>query len=786
MEEKTLKRLEYNKVLEQLASFAGSPLGRERALALRPVDDPAVITRWQDEASEGRKLLRLEPTAEMGGWKDIRNQLQRAGRGAVLEPEEVIAVADTLTAGRVLKNFLHERQETYPLLNEHAFFITPLPDLEKRIKKAILPGGEIADNASPHLAQTRRKLAAAQLNIKNYLENIIRSPNYQKYLQDPIVTIREGRYVVPVKIEYRAQVPGIIHDQSASGATLFVEPMAVVDKNNELRRLAVAEKQEIQRILAVLSEGVAQELESIETSLHTLGELDFIMARARYSQRLDAWAPILADEAVLDLRQGRHPLLKGDVVPVNIRLGEDFDTLVITGPNTGGKTVTLKTAGLHVLMAQSGLHIPAGENSRLGVFQRVFTDIGDEQSIEQSLSTFSSHMKNIVEIVNKAGRDSLVLLDELGAGTDPVEGAALAQSILEKLHSSGARTIATTHYSELKNFAYARERVENASVEFDTATLRPTYRLLIGKPGRSNAFEIALRLGLPAGLIKRAREFLSVEQVQFEELMRNLEKAQQEAEADREAAAKFADEARVIKEKNEKLAEDLAQRREAILSKAGEEARSLVKSARMEAESAIRELREKIAEESTRARESAIHEARDKLGRLHHKVSRAVPEKVFSGQVPVELHAGQEVLLPRFNQRGYVIAPPGPGEEVQVQVGIIKMNVPLKDLRTVEKPKAGGGQSEVAGMILDKARDISMELDLRGQYSEEAALLVEKYLDDAYLAGLPRVSLIHGKGTGSLRMAVHKLLKGHRRVKSFRLGEHGEGGYGVTVVELAN
>ncbi|MFX4261375.1 endonuclease MutS2 [Pelotomaculum propionicicum] len=785
MEEKTLKRLEYNKVLEQLASFAGSPLGKERALDLRPVDDPAVINRWQDEVSEGRMLLRMEPTAEMGGWKDIRNQLQRAGRGAVLEPEELIAVADTLTAGRIMKNFLAERQETYPLLNDHAFFITPLPDLEKRIKKAILPGGEIADNASPELAQTRRKLAAAQLNIKNYIENLIRSPNYQKYLQDPIVTIREGRYVVPVKIEYRAQVPGIIHDQSASGATIFVEPMAVVDKNNEIRRLAVAEKQEIQRILAGLSEGVAQDLESIETSLQTLGELDFIMARARYSQHLDAWAPVLADEAVLDIRQGRHPLLKGDVVPVNIRLGEDFDTLVITGPNTGGKTVTLKTAGLHVLMAQSGLHIPAGENSRLGIFQRVFTDIGDEQSIEQSLSTFSSHMTNIVEIVSQAGRDSLVLLDELGAGTDPVEGAALAQSILEKLHSAGARTIATTHYSELKNFAYARERVENASVEFDTATLRPTYRLLIGKPGRSNAFEIALKLGLPAGLIKRARKFLSVEQIQFEELMRNLEKAQQEAEADREAAAKLADEARAIKDKHEKLAEDLAQRREAILSKAGEEARSLVKSARMEAEFAVRELREKIAEESTRARESAIQEARDKLGRLHHKVSRAVPEKVFSGQVPTGLRAGQEVLLPRFNQRGYVIEPPGPGEDVQVQVGILKMNVPLKDLRTVEKPKTGGGQSEVAGMILDKARDISVELDLRGQYAEEAVLLVEKYLDDADLAGLPRVSLIHGKGTGSLRTAVHKLLKGHRRVKSFRLGEHGEGGYGVTIVELA-
>lgn len=786
MEEKTFKRLEYHKVLEQLASFAGSPLGRERALELKPVDDPAVILRWQDEASEGRKLLRLEPTAEMGGWKDIRNQLQRAGRGAVLEPEELFAVADTLTAARIIKNFLHERQEAYPLLHEHAFFITPLPDLENKIKKAILPGGEIADNASPELAQTRRKLASAQLNIKNYIENMIRSPNYQKYLQDPIVTIREGRYVVPVKIEYRAQVPGIIHDQSASGATIFVEPMAVVEKNNELRRLVVAEKQEIQRILAGLSEGVAQNLESIETSLDTLGELDFIMARSRYSQRLDAWAPILADEAVLDIRRGRHPLLKGDVVPVNIRLGEDFDTLVITGPNTGGKTVTLKTAGLLVLMHQSGLHIPAGENSRLGIFQRVFTDIGDEQSIEQSLSTFSSHMTNIVDIVAKAGRDSLVLLDELGAGTDPVEGAALAQSILETLHSAGARTIATTHYSELKNFAYARERVENASVEFDTATLRPTYRLLIGKPGRSNAFEIALRLGLPAELIKKAREFLSVEQIQFEELMRNLEKAQQEAEADREAASKLADEARAIKEKHEKLEEDLAQRREAILFKAGEEARALVKSARAEAESAVRELREKIAEESTRARESAIQEARGKLGRLHHKVSRAVPEKVFSGQVPAELRAGQEVLLPKFNQRGYVITPPGPGEDVQVQVGIMKMNVPLKELRTVEKPKGGGGQSQVAGMIFDKTRDISVELDLRGQYAEEAVLQVEKYLDDAYLAGLPRVSLIHGKGTGSLRAAVHKLLKGHRRVKSFRLGEHGEGGYGVTIVELAN
>lgn len=785
MDKRTLRRLEYYKIQEHLASFAYSPLGKERVMELEPVDDLTTILRWQDETSEGRKLLRLEPTAEIGGWKDIRNQLQRAGRGAVLEPEDLVAVADTLTAGRVIKNFLQERQESYPLLSELAAALVSLPDLELKIKKAILPGGEVADKASPELSQIRRRIVSSQLHIKDYLENVIRSPNYQKYLQDPLVTMREGRYVVPVKIEYRSQVPGIVHDQSSSGATLFIEPMAVVERNNELRRLIVAEKQEIRRILAGLSAGVAQNLEAIEISLTTLGELDFIMARARYSHALDAWAPVLKGEAVLDIRQGRHPLLKGEVVPVNICIGEDFDTLVITGPNTGGKTVALKTAGLHVLMAQSGLHIPAGEGSRLGVFRQVFADIGDEQSIEQSLSTFSSHMTNIVDIVGRAGKDSLVLLDELGAGTDPTEGAALAQSILEKLHSIGVKTIATTHYSELKNFAYARDRVENASVEFDAITLKPTYRLLIGKPGRSNAFEIATRLGLPEELVDRAREFMTVEQVQVEELMRNLERAQQEVEAERAEAARLTAEARQLKEKYQKAEADLAQRRESILSKAAEEARVLVKTARLEAETAVKELRERLAEEATRVRENAIQEAREKLGNLQQKVSRAVPEKAVAGEIPSDLRPGEEVFLPKFNQRGYVIAAPGPGSEVQVQVGIIKMNVPLKDLRRVEKPKLAGGQSEIAGMLLGKAREISSELDLRGRYADEALLQVEKYLDDAYLAGLPRVCLIHGKGTGSLRTAVHKLLNGHRRVKSFRLGEQGEGGYGVTVVELA-
>ncbi|OPY55726.1 MAG: Endonuclease MutS2 [Pelotomaculum sp. PtaU1.Bin035] len=785
MDNKTLLRLEYNKVKEQLAVFAGSPLGKERVKELAPVDDLGTILRWQAETSEGRELLRLDPTAEIGGWHDIRQQLQRAGRGALLEPEELTAVADTLRACRVIKKFLTEKRDRYPLLSELGVSLASLPDLENKIKQAVLPGGEIADGASSVLAQIRRKLLNAQAQIKEHLEHVIRSPDYQKYLQDPIVTVREGRYVVPVKIEYRGQVPGIVHDQSASGATLFIEPMAVVDKNNELRRLMVAERQEVMKILADLSERVARNAEDLSISMEALGELDFIMAKAGYSQKLNAWAPVFEGEASMNIRQGRHPLLKGEVVPVDLRLGEDFDTLVITGPNTGGKTVALKTAGILVLMAQSGLHLPAEDGSKLGIFQQVFTDIGDEQSIEQSLSTFSSHIINIVEIVCKAGRDSLVLLDELGAGTDPTEGAALAQSILEKLHSSGVKTVATTHYSELKNFAYTRDRVENASVEFDTITLRPNYRLLIGRPGRSNAFEIATRLGLPGDLVERARGFLTSEQVQIDDLMRNLEKAQREVEAEREEAVQLTEKARHLKDKYEKLEFDIAQKRESILAKAGEEARVLVKAARLEADSAVKELRVKLAREAAHVRESAIQEAREKLAKLQKKVNEAVPEKVAAGQAPGNLQSGEEVYLPKFNQKGFVLTPPDTDGEVHVQVGVIKISVPLKELRRVERSRPAGGQSEAAGLALNKAREVSFELDLRGLYADDALLEVEKYLDDAYLAGLPKVRLIHGKGTGSLRMAIHRYLNGHRRVKSFRLGEQGEGGFGVTVVDLA-
>lgn len=785
MDKKTLLRLEYHKVKEQLAVYAGSRPGKERVLQLAPVDDLDTILRWQAETSEGRELLRLDPTAEFYGWRDIRPQLQRAGRGALLEPEELIAVADTLTASRLVKRFLEEKRERYPLLSEIGFALVSLPDLEKKIKQAILPGGEVADNASAALAQVRRRLTSAQARIKEHLEHVIRTPAYQKYLQDPIVTVREGRYVVPVKIEYRGQVPGLVHDQSASGATLFIEPMAVVEKNNELRRLMVLEKQEVHKVLTELSAIVAANAGALNTSLEALGELDFILAKAKYSEKLDAWAPAFVDEACMHIRQARHPLLPETAVPIDLRLGEDFDTLVITGPNTGGKTVALKTAGIMILMAQSGLHLPAGDGSKVGIFKQVFTDIGDEQSIEQSLSTFSSHMTNIVEIIGKAGRDSLVLLDELGAGTDPAEGAALARSILETLQAAGARTIATTHYNELKNFALARERVENASVEFDAATLRPTYRLLIGRPGRSNAFEITLRLGMPRPVVERAKTFMSAEQIRVDELMLQLEKTQQEAEANRAEAVALAEKARVLKDKYENMESELARRREAILAKAGEEARVLVKTARMEAEAAVKELRAQLASEAAQVRESAVQAAREKFARLQKKINKAMPDKVIAGQAPDTLQLGEEVYLPKFNQHGIVLSLPGPEGEVQVQVGVIKINVPLKELRRVEKNKPSGGQSQTAAVALEKAREISFELDLRGRYAEEALLEVEKYLDDAYLAGLSRVRLIHGKGTGALRLAVHKYLSGHHRVKSYRLGEQGEGGFGVTVVDLA-
>jgi len=773
MDDRTLKRLEYNKILERLAGYADSPLGRERALNMVPVSDPDLIKVWQSETTEGKELLRLEPAAEMGGWYDVREEARQAARGGMLEPEELLAVGGTIGAARRLKKFFQDRTGRYPLLSEIAVEIGVFGGLDQLIEASIIPGGEVADTASPALGQIRRHLANAQNQVRSRLDGFIRSPAYQKYLQDPIVTIRENRYVIPVKQEYRAQVDGIVHDQSASGSTLFIEPMSVVEANNEVRRLQAAEKQEIARILADLSAGVGAVADDLLAALDAMGRIDLIMARARYSLSMNAWEPDILDRPCLNIKEGRHPLLEGEVVPISINLGQDFDTLVITGPNTGVKTVALKTVGLLVLMAQSGLHVPATEGTSLGIFSQVYVDIGDEQSIEQSLSTFSSHMTNIVYILQKASPGRLVLLDELGAGTDPAEGSALAQAILDYLHSMGTKTVATTHYSELKNFAFSSPRVENASMEFDAVTLKPTYRLLIGRPGRSNAFEIAARLGLRAELVERAKQYMSADQVKAADLINQLEADRQQAQQDHEEASRLLEEARQARERSTKLEREMEVKREEIIFKAREDAAALVRGIRREAEEIISDLREKISSQAAREREEGIRDARERLAGMENKTKPEPRAAEYSvGESPDRVGIGEEFFIPRFNQKGFVVAVPG-GGQVQVQVGAVKVMVGLSDLRRI----SGGGQSEgrvkLSGLMSAKAKEISTQLDLRGMTADEALAEVDKYLDDAGLAGLPRVYIIHGKGTGALRAAVQHHLKSHRLVKSYRLGEAG-------------
>ncbi|WP_347490790.1 endonuclease MutS2 [Desulfoscipio sp. XC116] len=788
MDERNLKRLEFNKVKEKLALFAASEPGRELIYNLIPYGHRDEIVTALEEVTEGRELLRLDPTARLDGWNDVRQQARRSERGALLDPQELWHVLQTLMACRHIKSFFSERQDRYVRLNEIAQGLGNFKEPEKRIASAIAPGGEVLDRASERLFNIRRRLTAGQQRIKDRLNEIIRSTSYQKYLQDPIVTMREGRYVVPVKQEYRSQLPGIVHDQSASGATLFIEPMPVVEANNEVRALMAEEKQEIVRILTELSAAVGGQAQELLYALENLGRLDFIMAKARYSDSLDAWAPRIVPGAKLDIRQGRHPLLPVKAVPISIQLGEAFDMLVITGPNTGGKTVSLKTVGLLVLMAHAGLHVPADDGTLIGMFDQVFADIGDEQSIEQSLSTFSSHTTNIVKILAGADSRSLVLLDELGAGTDPTEGSALARAILDQLRQQGSKVVATTHYGELKSYAFANERVENASVEFDIKTLQPTYRLLIGRPGRSNAFEIALRLGLSESVVQSARGFLTEEQVQVADLMRELEKARLQAEREQAEAEKIRLEAEQYREQYMLRAEKIRRRKDEIISRAIADSREMVKKAKLEAEQMVEELRAALKEQTTHSREQSINNARQRLRQLQAKINAKAPIDIpeYSSEAVADVKPGDEVFIPKYGQRGVVLEAPGQDDQVQVQVGMIRMTIARRELHRVPvkenaRPRRIGG---VGQLVHQKARDISPRLDMRGMRVDEGLAEVEKYLDDACVAGLPMVQLVHGKGTGALRSAVQQLLKEHRGVKTFRLGESGEGGSGVTVVEL--
>ncbi len=786
MEQKVLTKLEFNKIIDRLIQHCSSVPGKELAGALKPSYDIDEINRWLTETTEAKEVLRYYPNFTLGGIRDIRGSLRKAAMGGVLEPEEFLAIGDTIQAAKRIKSFFVGDGKKYEHLAAYGQNLTTFPKIEEQIKKTITPEAEVSDNASEELARVRRQLRSLQGRVREKLDGLVRSPEMQKYLQDPIITIRNDRYVVPVKQEYRQQVPGLIHDQSASGATLFIEPMAIVEINNEIQRYEAMEKAEITRILRHLTKLVELEHEEMTVTLETLGITDFIFAKAKLSVEFDCGQPKMNNKGYLNIVQGRHPLIQGKVVPITIHLGKEFDTLVITGPNTGGKTVTLKTVGLFTLMAQAGLHVPAQTGTELAVFHQVFADIGDEQSIEQSLSTFSSHMTNIIQILDKVDANTLVLLDELGAGTDPTEGAALAMAILDYLIHTGTKTIATTHYSELKSFAYKRERVENASVEFNVETLEPTYRLLIGVPGKSNAFEISKRLGLKPELVEKARSFLSREEVRIADLIENLETNQLLSERDRLEAEKLKNLARTKLAELEKREQEFAEKVRRTIQKAQEEALEIITRARKESEGILREVKE-IQKKAQTGTLQEIQALRDRLREEEQAVQDKLYQETGQDEPPVkDLAPGDIVVIKRLNQKAVVLDKPDHNNEILVQAGIMKLNLKLSELRKIDEEeteqvrhKTGAGTIAAA-----KAKEIKNELDLRGLTVDEAIIETEKYLDDAYLAGLPQAYIIHGKGTGALRSAIGDLVKKHKFVKSARIGGYHEGGHGVTVVEF--
>ena len=804
---KTREKLEYDKIISWLADCCVSVIGQERALSLLPSGAAEEIRQRQARVTEARGILRQVTEVPLEGIHDLRLLLWKAEKGGLLEGEELNKVALTLQAAVRIREFLlkHSQAEGYLRLRGESLGMHR--DLLQKIKACISEQGKIKDSASPRLEKIRRQIYTLNLKIKEKLDEVIRQQEYQKYLQEPLVTIRYGRYVVPVKQEYRYQFPGLIHDQSASGATVFMEPMAVVQINNELQRLAAEEKQEEERILRELTAAVAQRQEEVKRDLEILGEVDFIFACARLSQVMDAREPQFASGRELQLLRARHPLLGARAVPISVELGRDFDILVVTGPNTGGKTVALKTIGLLCLMAQAGLHIPVDEGTVLPVFQKIFVDIGDEQSIEQSLSTFSSHMSNIVEILKETDAHSLVLLDELGAGTDPAEGAALGMAILEYLLEKRALVVATTHYSELKTFAYTRPRVENAAVEFDAETLRPTYRLRIGLPGKSNAFEIAARLGLAPSVVERARQYLTREELEMGDLIQSLKESHLKTEAERREAEQLR---KRLQEREEALlrAEQAWREKEArMLRRAQEEAMEIVQQARQEAERILKELRQAKKEAAEPQR---VQELRRQLKNMHSRLYdgwQKGPSGAGEGEKsPAEGDAGlltavngirqhfkpgDQVYVSRLNQQGQVIGVAGEGKEVEVQIGMVRLHLPPSDLQLLspaEKQKSSASsfpaRSDLGRLMSDKSRTVSSEVHLRGMLVDEALLKLEKYLDDAYLAGLSSVYVIHGKGTGTLRAAVREFLSEHPYVASFRPATAQEGGLGVTVVEL--
>lgn len=791
MNEKALKVLEYHKIIEKLITFAGSQPGKALCRDLVPSSDISEIRRMQRETSDAVSRLCRKGNVSFSGLSDIRGSLKRLEIGGSLNIDELLRICKVLeTTSRVKAWSRSENREEMPddSLDQMFTDLQPLTPLANEIRRCIISEEEISDDASPGLRQVRRSMKLANDKIRTQLSAYLNGST-RTYLQEAVITQRNGRFCIPVKAEYRGQVPGMIHDQSSTGSTLFVEPMAIVKLNNDLRELEIKEEKEIEIVLANLSSLVAEQTEPLNFNVLLLTELDFIFARALLSRSYNGTEPEFNTEGRVRIKKGRHPLLDPKkVVPVDIRLGDDFTLLVISGPNTGGKTVSLKTVGLFTLLGQAGLHIPAFDHSELSVFTEVYADIGDEQSIEQSLSTFSSHMTNIVSFWEKADEHSLVLFDELGAGTDPTEGAALAIAILSNLHRRGIRTIATTHYSELKVYALSTPGVENGCCEFNVETLRPTYRLLIGIPGKSNAFAISEKLGLPNYVIEEAKEHLSQEDEDFEDVIADLETSRATIEQEQLEINRYKQEIEDLKKRLERKEDKLESSRDAIMQKAREEAQAILREAKEYADETIRKYN-KLGKESDASRkmEQERTKLREKMSKLD-KTAVSAPKKPKKELTAKDLLIGDSVKVLSMNLKGTVSTLPDARGNLYVQMGILRSQVNIKDLEKIEeepafkptvKTKTTGSKVKAS-----KSYSISAEINLIGMTSDEAISELDKYLDDAYLAHLSPVRVVHGKGSGILRKAVHQYLRRQKHVASYRLGEFGEGDAGVTIVEF--
>lgn len=789
MNSKVLRVLEYNKIIDMLADKATSEQGRKLVRALVPMTDIDAVIQAQTETADALGYLFRQGSVSFGSNKDLGMCIRSLDVGSVLSIPELLRIAAFLENVSRIKSYGRKDREDAPADSLTGYFdvLEPLTPLANEIRRCILSEEEIADDASPALKHIRRSMTITNERIHAQLTSMING-SCRTYLQDAVVTMRNNRYCIPVKAEHKGQVPGMVHDQSSTGSTFFIEPAAVVNLNNELRELELKEQEEIGVILADLSAQAGAYTGALAANQSAMTTLDFIFAKASLALEQNASMPVFNTEHRINIRQSRHPLLdKGKVVPIDIQLGTDFDLLVITGPNTGGKTVSLKTAGLLTLMGQAGLHIPALDRSELSLFEEVYADIGDEQSIEQSLSTFSSHMTNIVSILRNANADSLCLFDELGAGTDPTEGAALAISILDYLHSRGIRTMATTHYSELKVYALSTESVQNASCEFSVETLRPTYRLLIGVPGKSNAFAISSRLGLPDYIIEDAKRHITQDKESFEDLLADLENSRLTIEKERAEIEAYREEVKTLKQRLEAKQEKLDESRARILREANEEAREILQDAKDVADETIRTFQKADAGVSMKELERSRQKVRDKISEKNDRLSLKSDKPTHKVLKPEQIRPGDSVKIISMGLKGTVSSLPDKNGKLFVQCGIIRSQVSLDDLVLIEEETINTGKlqrSSSGSLKMSKTYSVSTEINLLGKTVDEALAELDKYLDDAYLAHLPSVRIVHGKGTGALRKAVHNYLRRNKIIRSYRLGEFGEGDAGVTIAEF--